>query len=159
MVTILGIFSFTFAPEMLETMAVPLNMSKKIVVVPCAIIEKNDCILATQRSASMSLPLKWEFPGGKVDEGETEIEALQREIMEELCVEIEIGQRLEPTFKEDTSRIICLVPYICTLLTEPIILTEHNQYKWLSINNIHTVDWAEADLGVIETYKMELEFA
>ena len=123
-------------------------------MVSCAIIEKNGFILAAQRSSSMSLPLKWEFPGGKVDEGETEIEALHREIMEELCVEIEIGERLEPTLKDDPARnrIICLIPYVSELLTTPIVLTEHAQYKWVSIKNLHTLDWAEADLGVIETY-------
>jgi 8-oxo-dGTP diphosphatase len=131
--------------------------SKKVVVVPCAIIESNGRILAAQRNAHTSLPLKWEFPGGKVDAGETEIEALEREIMEELCVEIEIGERLEPTYKEDPNRIICLVPFICRLTSGPIILTEHAQYKWLTMNELPSVDWAEADLGVIETYKMTLE--
>ncbi len=122
-------------------------------MVPCAIIEKNGKIFAAQRNAKTSLALKWEFPGGKIDEGETETEALSREIMEELCVEINIGPRLEPTFKEDTNRIICLIPYICTLASEPIILTEHADYKWLTSKNLTSVDWAEADLGVIETYK------
>jgi 8-oxo-dGTP diphosphatase len=131
--------------------------SKKVVVVPCAIIERNGRILATQRNATTSLPLKWEFPGGKVDAGETEIEALEREIMEELCVEIEIGERLEPTYKEDTNRIICLVPFICRLASGPIILTEHAQYKWLTMDELDSVDWSIADLGVIETYKIAID--
>jgi 8-oxo-dGTP diphosphatase len=138
-------------------MSALFNQSKKVVIVPCAIIEKNGRILATQRNINMSLPLKWEFPGGKVDAGETETEALYRELMEELCVEIEIGERLDSTFKEDTNRIICLVPYICRLLSEPIVLTEHAQYKWLKMNELHLLDWAIADLGVIETYKMVKE--
>jgi 8-oxo-dGTP diphosphatase len=138
-------------------MSASFNQSKKVVIVPCAIIEKNGRILATQRNINMSLPLKWEFPGGKVDAGETETEALYRELMEELCVEIEIGERLDSTFKEDTNRIICLVPYICRLLSEPIVLTEHAQYKWLKMNELHLLDWAIADLGVIETYKMVKE--
>ena len=69
----------------------------------------------------------------------------------------EIGERLEPTYKEDTNRIICLVPFICRLTSGPIILTEHAQYKWLTMNDLPSVDWAEADLGVIETYKMALD--
>jgi 8-oxo-dGTP diphosphatase len=131
--------------------------TKKVVLVPCAIIEYEGNILATQRSATMSLPMKWEFPGGKVDAGETEKEALSREIMEELCVQIVIGERLEPTFKEDLTRIICLIPYICQLATQPIVLTEHAQYQWIKIEDAHTLDWAEADLGVIETY-CQLQF-
>lgn len=130
------------------------EISKKIVVVPCAILEADGQIFTAQRNVDMSLPLKWEFPGGKVDEGETEIEALHREIMEELSVAIEVGTRLAPTFKEDPlrDRIICLVPYICYLKSSPIILTEHSQYKWIRLEDIFTLDWAEADLGVIETY-------
>ena len=138
-------------------MSIPPEISKQVVIVPCAIFEKDGHILAAQRNSNMSLPLKWEFPGGKVDEGETEIEALHREIMEELSVEIEIGTRLSPTFKEDTHRIICLVPYICRILSSPIILTEHLQYKWIRLDEIHKLDWAEADLGVIETYFRYLE--
>ncbi|MFN4145357.1 MAG: (deoxy)nucleoside triphosphate pyrophosphohydrolase [Runella sp.] len=124
--------------------------------VPCAIFEKNGKILAAQRSHKMSLPLKWEFPGGKVDEGETEEEALQREIMEELSIEIEIGTRLAPAFKEDITRqrTICLIPYICRIVSSPIILTEHLRYKWIDLKEIHLLDWAEADLEVIETYKL-----
>ena len=132
--------------------------AKEIVVVPCAIIERTGRILAAQRNTNTSLPLKWEFPGGKVDAGETEVEALEREIMEELCVEIEIGERLDPTYKEDTNRIICLVPFICRLTSGPIILTEHAQYKWLTMNELSSVDWAEADLGVIETYKIAIGY-
>jgi 8-oxo-dGTP diphosphatase len=132
--------------------SVPTN-TKKVVMVPCAILERDGQILAAQRSETMSLPLKWEFPGGKVDDGETEIEALRREIQEELSVEIEIGVRLEPTFKEDTHRIICLIPYLCRLISEEIILTEHAAYEWVTLEHVHALDWAEADLGVIETYK------
>jgi len=128
------------------------DISKKVIVVPCAIFENAGQIFSAQRSDKMSLPFKWEFPGGKVDEGETEIEALQREIMEELSVEIEVGLRLAPTFKEDPHRIICLVPYVCRLVSSPIILTEHLQYKWVRLEDVFTLDWAEADLGVIETY-------
>ena len=128
--------------------------SKKVVVVPCAIIERDGRILAAQRSSTMSLPLKWEFPGGKVDAGETETEALHREIIEELSVEIEIGDRLAPAFKDDESRnrIICLVPYLAKLVTQSIVLTEHAQYKWIDVEDIKSLDWAAADLEVIDTY-------
>ncbi len=134
-------------------MSILSTRSKNVIMVPCAIIEKDGMIFAAQRNAHTSLPLKWEFPGGKIDAGETEIEALEREIMEELSVEISIGERLEPTFKEDIDRIICLIPFICELLSGPILLTEHAQYKWLKMDEMHSVDWAEADLRVIETYK------
>ncbi|MCA0232569.1 MAG: (deoxy)nucleoside triphosphate pyrophosphohydrolase [Bacteroidetes bacterium] len=133
-------------------MAIPPESSKKIVVVPCAIFEKDGYVFSAQRKEGMSLALKWEFPGGKVDEGETEIEALHREIMEELSIEIEVGVRLNPAYKEDPNRIICLVPYVCRMLTSPIVLTEHQQYKWVRLEEVHKLDWAEADLEVIETF-------
>lgn len=122
---------------------------------PCAILEKDGKIFAAQRSASMSLPFKWEFPGGKVDEGETEEEALEREIMEELSIEIEIGQRMTPVFKEDHHRIICLVPYLCQMVSGPIILMEHAQYKWVTLSEVSKLDWAEADKRVIANYLRE----
>lgn len=128
------------------------EQSKPIITVPCAIIEQGDKIFAAQRNAKMSLPYKWEFPGGKVDEGETETEALEREIMEELCVEIEIGKRLKPIYKEDPHRIIYLVPYICKIVSTPIILTEHLQYKWVLLKDIYSLDWAEADIKAIKMY-------
>ncbi|WP_051210687.1 (deoxy)nucleoside triphosphate pyrophosphohydrolase [Runella zeae] len=130
----------------------PSEHPKKLVIVPCAIFEKEGRIFAAQRSDGMSLAFKWEFPGGKVEEGESEEETLHREIMEEMSVEIEIGVRLAPTYKEDTHRIICLVPYICRIMSAPIVLTEHLQYKWVKIEEIYKLDWAEADLGVIQTF-------
>lgn len=133
---------------------VATDIEKTVVLVPCAIIEREGYVLAAQRSSVMSLPLKWEFPGGKVDEGETEIEALHREIMEELSVEIDIKERLKPTFKDDElrNRIICLIPYVAKLTSQPIILTEHAQYKWIALDNIKSLDWAPADLEVVDTY-------
>jgi len=148
------IFRRTFVPKITHYMPTPSEHSRNIVMVPCAIFEKDGQLFAAQRSSAMSLPLKWEFPGGKVDEGESEIEALHREIMEELSIEIEIGPRLAPAYKEDPSRnrVICLVPYICRMTSSPVILTEHAQYKWVRIDQLSKVDWADADLEVIDTY-------
>ncbi|MCE7062947.1 (deoxy)nucleoside triphosphate pyrophosphohydrolase [Dyadobacter sp. CY343] len=131
-------------------------VSKKLVVrVPCAVIEHNGKILAGQRSAALSFPLKWEFPGGKVEQNESDEEALVREIMEELNVEIDILQRLPETSKDQGWREIILVPFICNLHTNNIILTEHEQIRWLSPEDLPTLDWTEADLNVIQNY---LEF-
>ncbi len=148
------IFHRTFVKKISHFMSIPSEHSKKLVMVPCAIFEKDGHLFAAQRSEAMSLPLKWEFPGGKVDEGESEEEALHREIMEELSIEIEIGTRLAPAFKEDPARnrVICLVPYICRIMSTPIVLTEHSQYKWVRIDQLTTLDWADADLEVIGTY-------
>lgn len=133
-------------------MTAPEMTVKPIIKVPCAIIERDGKVLAAQRSTSGSLALKWEFPGGKVEEGESDVEALIREIQEELCVDIHIGDRLPATERDDVNRIIMLIPFVCQLATEDIVLTEHEQIMWLSPEELPTLDWAEADRGVIVDY-------
>lgn len=136
-------------PEVEEKVTVP---------VPCAIIEKDGRILVAQRNALGSLPLKWEFPGGKLEEGETETEALAREIMEELSVEIEIHAKLRATSRDDGWREIVLIPFICSLPeSEKIFLTEHEEMRWLSREEFYSVDWAEADRKVVRTYEAYLD--
>ncbi|WP_373513884.1 (deoxy)nucleoside triphosphate pyrophosphohydrolase [Persicitalea sp.] len=125
---------------------------KPLVRVPCAIIEREGKVLAAQRSAVGSLPMKWEFPGGKLEAGETEEEGLVREIREELCVEILIGERLPVTDRNDVWRTIRLVPFVCELASDEIILTEHEQILWLSPEELLELDWAEADRGVLLNY-------
>ena len=74
--------------------------------VACALIERSGKVLATQRSAAMSLPLKWEFPGGKIKDGERPEECLERELHEELGIEIAIGKSLCPTTHQYSSFIV-----------------------------------------------------
>ncbi|MBB5287574.1 8-oxo-dGTP diphosphatase [Rhabdobacter roseus] len=128
-----------------------------IVKVPCAVIEREGKILAAQRNAASSLPLKWEFPGGKLEENETEEEGLIREIREELEVEIRIGQRLPLSIRDDGWREIQLVPFVCQLLSFDIVLTEHEQILWLFPHELDALDWAEADRDVIESYRDYLQ--
>jgi len=125
---------------------------KLVVRVPCAIIEHNGKVLAGQRSPGLSFPLKWEFPGGKQEKGETDEETLMREIREELDVEIEIVQKLPTTSKDQGWREIILVPFVCNLLTQDMTLTEHEQIMWLEPDDLSSLDWTEADLGVIQSY-------
>ncbi len=105
-----------------------------------------------------SLPLKWEFPGGKLEHGETEQEGLAREIMEELCVQIVISTKLRTTSRDDGWREIVLIPFVCSLPPgQDIFLTEHEQMAWLSREEFYTVDWAEADRRVVKTYENYLD--
>jgi 8-oxo-dGTP diphosphatase len=133
-------------------MVVPGIPIKLLVKVPCAIIEHEGKVLAAQRSASGSLPLKWEFPGGKLEENETEEEGLIREIREELCVEIMVGKKLPFSERDDIVRIIRLVPFVCQLITHTIVLTEHEQILWLTPEELPHLDWAEADRDVLRHY-------
>lgn len=124
-----------------------------VVEVTCAIIENEGKVLAVQRGEHMSLAYKWEFPGGKVEEGETHWQCLLREIKEELNVEIDIWEKLPNSDHEHEERTIRLIPFICSLLRgEQVALTEHNALKWLTPAELNSLDWATADLKVIKNY-------
>jgi 8-oxo-dGTP diphosphatase len=120
--------------------------------VTCAIIEHNDKVLCTQRSSKMDLPNKWEFPGGKVKE-ETFEACLVREIREELGVEIQVLEQLPSNrHSYSKSKKIQLIPFRCSLQTFKIILLEHSQAKWLPIEKLKSLDWAEADIPIVNYY-------
>ena len=128
-------------------------VSEKLVVrVPCAVIEHDGKVLAGQRSAALSFPLQWEFPGGKLEKGETDEQALLREIMEELNVTVVIVDKLPETSKDQGWREIVLVPFVCKVDTTDFVLTEHEQILWLDPDDLPTLDWTEADLNVIKNY-------
>jgi 8-oxo-dGTP diphosphatase len=80
--------------------------------VTCAIIEHNNKVLICQRSATMKLPMKWEFPGGKIEHGESKEDCLQREIKEELGMIITIDRALKPVEYQYPDFSICLYPFI-----------------------------------------------
>ena len=120
--------------------------------VACAIVERGGLILAAQRSAAMSLALKWEFPGGKINPGESGEECLQRELMEEMGITVSIGQALPSHTHSYASFTVTLHPFICTMDQGEIILHEHAAITWLPSAELCRLDWAEADLPVIETY-------
>lgn len=129
----------------------------KHIHVTCAIIEKDGFILAAQRSATMSLPLKWEFPGGKIDPGETPEECLQRELLEELGIHACLAKSLPISTHHYPDFVITLYPFICTIASGEVVLHEHIAVCWLPPTELHTLDWAEADVPVIESYLTEWE--
>lgn len=90
--------------------------------VTCAIIEHNNKVLICQRSATMKLPMKWEFPGGKIESKE---DCLQREIKEELSMIITIDRALMPVEHQYPDFCICLYPFICKWESGKVLPTEH----------------------------------
>lgn len=123
-----------------------------MIEVTCAIVLKEGKILVTQRSEKMSLPLKWEFPGGKVELNETPENCLLREIREELNIEIVLLERLEAKcFNYDTFS-IKLIPFISKYLSGDLVLTEHKEFKWLRKGELKSLDWASADVPVLEEF-------
>ena len=125
----------------------------KHIHVACAIIKLEGKVLCTQRSESMSMPLKWEFPGGKIDEGESPQECLKRELIEELGVEASTGQALATATHHYPSFSVTLYPFICEIISGEITLHEHSAMVWLPVEELHMLDWAEADLPVIKNIK------
>lgn len=118
---------------------------KEIHVVGAA-IKNGDRVLAAQRSALMSSPLKWEFAGGKVEEGETHSQTLQREIMEELGVGIKVGEFLASgEFTKGELKIVLHV-YEAELLGGTPVPREHSRLEWIGIDRIRSLDWEEADM-------------
>ena len=117
--------------------------------VACAIIKKDGAILATQRSAAMSLPLKWEFPGGKLEAGESLEECLQRELQEELGITVRIGQGLEPVTHCYPAFTVTLYPFFCDMLQGTLVLHEHSDACWLAPHELPALDWADADWPII----------
>lgn len=124
-------------------------MKKNIDVVGAVIVE-NGKIICAQRGPDKALPLKWEFPGGKIEEGEAPQEALRREIVEEMQCEIEIGDQIEHTVYEYEFGIVQLTTFYCRLTSGKPVLTEHVSMKWLSPNELASLDWAPADIPAIK---------
>ncbi len=127
----------------------------KEIHVACAIIEQNGKVLATQRSARMAMPLKWEFPGGKINPGETPEECLRREVREELSIEIAVGERLPSVTHDYPDFRVTLYPFLCRITSGNIVLHEHAALLWLPPEELHTLDWAEADRPIIEYLKIK----
>ncbi len=125
--------------------------------VTCAIILFENKILVTQRSENMMLPLKWEFPGGKLEINESEINCIKREIREELNLEIEVLKKLSNSiFNYETFK-INLIPFVANYVSGNIILTEHKDYKLLDKSELLNLDWAEADIPIVKEFlKLEL---
>lgn len=123
-----------------------------IIDVTCALIFLGNKILVTQRSEKMKLPLKWEFPGGKLEENESEIDCIKREILEEINIEIEVVKQLSNSVYDYGSFKINLIPFIANYVSGEIILSEHKDYKLLDKAELLNLDWAEADLPIVEDF-------
>jgi 8-oxo-dGTP diphosphatase len=120
--------------------------------VTCALIQFNQKTLVVQRSGKMNLPLKWEFPGGKIENGETEEECIIREIKEELNLDIEVIKRLNSSLYDYSGIKIYLIPFIANQIGGQIILNEHKDYKYLTKDKLLNLDWADADIPILKEY-------
>lgn len=124
---------------------------KKIEVV-AAVIVNEDKILCVQRGPAKFdyISKKWEFPGGKVEGDESNIEAIQREIREELQIEITVKDFLMTVDHVYPDFELVMHSFVCSANTTDLTLTEHIDFKWLEKTNLNGLDWAEADLPIVE---------
>ncbi len=120
--------------------------------VACAIIERDGLVLAAQRREGMRMALKWEFPGGKVDPGESPEECIHRELMEELDITVAIDRALEPVTHDYSFFTVTLYPFICRILSGEMVLREHVALRWLPPEDLPSLDWAEADIPLVREY-------
>ena len=121
----------------------------KQIEVVAAIIRKGDKIFATQRGYG-DFKDWWEFPGGKMEAGETPEEALKREIREELSAEISVDEFLCTVEYDYPAFHLTMHCYLCSLIGEALHLNEHEAARWLTKEQLDSVKWLPADMKVIE---------
>ena len=129
-------------------------MLKSIEVV-AAIICREGKVFATQRGYGDFKDM-WEFPGGKMESGETPQDALVREIREELDAEITVGDLIKTVEYDYPAFHLKMHCFLCSLKSEDIVLKEHEAARWLSKKDLRSVNWLPADLSVIETLEKSL---
>ena len=124
----------------------------KTIKVVAAVIRDRDKIFATQRGYG-EFKGGWEFPGGKIEEGETPQEALKREIMEELDTEIEVGELIDTIEYDYPDFLLSMGCYWCSVIRGDLVLKEHEAARWLGKDKLMDVEWLPADIEVVRKIK------
>ena len=133
---------------------------KTVKVVAAVITASNEngekMIFATQRGYG-EFKDGWEFPGGKVEPGETPQAALKREIMEELETEIEVGELIETIEYDYPTFHLSMDCFWAEIVKGDLVLREHEAAKWLTKEQLESVDWLPADLGLVEKVRVGMK--
>lgn len=128
----------------------------KTIRVVAAVIRKDDRIFATQRGYG-EFKDGWEFPGGKIEPGETPQQALVREIREELETELRVGDLIDTIEYDYPTFHLSMDCFWCEIVEGSLELKEHEAAKWLDRESLYTVDWLPADVGLVEKIKNKLD--
>lgn len=131
-------------------------MNKKTISVVAAVIRDGERVFATQRGYG-EFKDGWEFPGGKIEPGETPEEALVREIREELDTEISVGKRIDRIEYDYPTFHLSMDCFWCEILSGDLVLKEAEDAKWLTKETLDSVDWLPADITLIEQIREELD--
>lgn len=124
----------------------------KTIRVVAAVIRKDDKIFATQRGYG-ELKGGWEFPGGKIEDGETPQEALKREIEEELDTEILVGELIDTIEYDYPNFHLSMDCFWCEIVEGKLVLKEHEAARWLDRKTIDDVEWLPADVTLVGKIK------
>ena len=130
-------------------------MKMKTIRVVAAIIIEKEKVFATQRGYG-EFKDGWEFPGGKIELGETPETAIVREIKEELDTEIEVVKLLDTVEYDYPQFHLSMDCFICKIKSGDLVLKEHEAAKWLTKENLDSVDWLPADLSLVEKIRSEM---
>ena len=124
----------------------------KTIEVVASIILREEKVLCVQRpdNSKEYISRKWEFPGGKVEQGEDRIQALKREIFEELHIEIQSIEFLMTVEHTYPDFYLAMHAYTCEISSGEPVLTEHVDLKWLSVDELAELDWAAADIPIVK---------
>ena len=125
-------------------------MHTKSIDVVAAVIKKNDFFLIANRSFEANSPGLWEFPGGKVEEKETFVSALIREIEEELSLKIQVGDKITSIDLKTSDKNISVHYFYATILSGKITLNVHSEFKWVERNQLESFKYIDGDRYVLE---------
>mgnify|MGYP001548874032 CR=1 FL=1 len=125
---------------------------KKQIDVVAAIIVKNNQVFAARRKTGIHLAGYWELPGGKLEHGETPEQCLLRELQEELSITTKIGRYIGESLYDYGTKVIRLIAYQVEHIEGRFQLIEHDELRWLSVEELETVEWAPADIPIVELY-------
>lgn len=128
----------------------------KIIEVVAAVILQNGKIFATQRGYG-AYKDGWEFPGGKIESGETREDAVVREISEELATTIRVDQFIETVEHDYPDFHLTMHCYLCSVVCGELQLLEHEDARWLDATTLHSVDWLPADVALLPKVELILK--
>jgi 8-oxo-dGTP diphosphatase len=122
----------------------------EVIKVVCGIIYHQESIFIARRKEGKSMAGKWEFPGGKIHDGESQKEALKRELFEELGMEVIVGEKIGSNIHHYESYSINLIAYRCKFVSATFAMTDHDQYKWVTRKILGEFNFTDADIPLID---------